>query len=430
MDICTHLRMTVFILSHGIDLFLQRNQELLIISTEYRTKVPLRSELLFVTAILVLAIGYFMLEWHNGRAQMADFRVYYDAAHAITHSETVYGKAFGVSSGFYKYSPFACIPFIPFTWLPYTAASLLYYLIISTTIGLLALRIAAISGTDKVPLIASISACFLVDHLERELHLGNINLLLLVLLFTSFRLMIAGHSLRAGLLIGLTLLFKPHFMLLAPYLVVKKEWRVLAGAGTAIVAGLLIPAFGLGFAGNTVLLQQWLHAMQEHNVALYQSPNTIYGIINGFVPWTQWGNSLVAVVLIIVAFSFLLYMRSNHKNQKQGADRKRLTYLEYFTLVALVPNLVHTDTEHFMWSWPLIGLLIAQIREEIHTIRAKLQAILLFIAFIPFGINSPDIVGTNLQRLFDEGLLGCANLLIIALALTNTTKTTSLIRNL
>ena len=67
----------------------------------------------FAIAVTLLCLGYLALEWYNGRAQMADFRVYYDAANALLSGKTLYGKAFGVSSGFYKYSPFACIPFIP-----------------------------------------------------------------------------------------------------------------------------------------------------------------------------------------------------------------------------------------------------------------------------------------------------------------------------
>ena len=84
--------------------------------------------------VAILCLGYYALEWTNGRAQMADFRVYYDAANALLHSDTLYGKAFGVSSGFYKYSPFACIPFIPLALLPYGLASALYYLLTTAAI--------------------------------------------------------------------------------------------------------------------------------------------------------------------------------------------------------------------------------------------------------------------------------------------------------
>ena len=85
----------------------------------------------FVIITFLLCLGYYILETINGRAQMADFRVYYDAANAFLHNTQLYGKSFGVSSGFYKYSPFACIPFIPLAVFPYAVASVIYYLLVT-----------------------------------------------------------------------------------------------------------------------------------------------------------------------------------------------------------------------------------------------------------------------------------------------------------
>jgi hypothetical protein len=96
----------------------------------------------FSISVAILCIAYYILEWYNGRAQMADFRVYYDAANALIHGDTLYGKAFGVSSGFYKYSPFACIPFIPLAVIPYPIASILYYGITTAAIIFFSLRVS------------------------------------------------------------------------------------------------------------------------------------------------------------------------------------------------------------------------------------------------------------------------------------------------
>ena len=42
-------------------------------------------KLRFNVAVALLCFAYLALEWNNGRAQMADFRVYYDAADALVH---------------------------------------------------------------------------------------------------------------------------------------------------------------------------------------------------------------------------------------------------------------------------------------------------------------------------------------------------------
>jgi hypothetical protein len=84
----------------------------------------------FTCIFAVLAIAYYVLETVNGRNQMADFRVYYDACQHFLDGSQVYGQAYGVSSGFYKYSPFAVIPFIPLALLPYGLASIIYYFVV------------------------------------------------------------------------------------------------------------------------------------------------------------------------------------------------------------------------------------------------------------------------------------------------------------
>jgi hypothetical protein len=95
-------------------------------------------------------------------------------------------------------------------------------------------------------------------------------------------------------------------------------------------------------------------------------------------------------------------------------------FIEFFILVALIPNLVHTDTEHFMWTWPLIAFIIIELFKKKNTLfnSEGLAVIVLFtISFIPYCLNSPDLVGKKLRFLFDEGgLLGIANLFIIAAA--------------
>ena len=122
----------------------------------------------------------------NGRFHQWDFQVYYSAAADWLSGGEVYGKSYGLSSGFYKYSLTALIPFVPFTFLSYFWASSFYYF------GLLFLVIKFIRKWSKwlrnkesywsYIAVFWITLIFFGDHLERELFLGNINFLLLVLM--------------------------------------------------------------------------------------------------------------------------------------------------------------------------------------------------------------------------------------------------------
>lgn len=377
----------------------------------------------FSISVAILCILYYVLEWYNGRAQMADFRVYYDAANALLHGNTLYGKAFGVSSGFYKYSPFACIPFIPLAVLPYSIASVIYYGVTAAAIIFFSVRVSTyLQGTSAnqrllLPLLAGL---FLIDHLERELHLGNINLLLLIALFETFIALKSNQNIRGGVFYGLVLLFKPHFVLLLPYFIWKKRFKTVAASVASVAFGLFLPAVALGWKENMSLLNKWFGAMSDHNLALQRSPNTIYGLLNNIFLDGQAGSWLIAVTLLLVAVLVAIFILRNDRiaGEKWSTN---LRYQEYFLLIALVPSLVHTDTEHFMWIWPLLALSIYGLLNK-DVKQTRLGIILLALAFIPFAINSPDLVGNRLQLLFDEGGIGLGNLLIIAAALMVNTR--------
>jgi hypothetical protein len=182
-----------------------------------------------------------------------------------------------------------------------------------------------------------------------------------------------------------------------------------------VCLGLLIPAAALGWQQNVQLLLQWANAMSDHNIALQLSPNTIYGLINiAFLNGTAGATlvlSCLAAVGICIAF---LILRNDRLTGAAWSTEVRFT--EYFLLIALVPNLVHTDTEHFMWVWPLLALAIYDVMKT-NTLWRKTRITLLTLAFVPFALNSPDIVGSKIRLIFDEGGLGLANVMIIACAL-------------
>jgi len=121
---------------------------------------------------------------------------------------------------------------------------------------------------------------------------------------------------------------------------------------------------------------------------------------------------LVPLLLALTGVLFLLFMLRN----KKESDPMR-TFTELFVLVALIPNLAHTDTEHFMWSWPLIAYSVLSLI-QMDASRRWMPGTLLFLAFIPYCLNSPDIVGKSVRFLFDEGgMLGLANLVIIGVSI-------------
>ena len=374
----------------------------------------------FVAGALLLCLAYRLLSVHNGRHQMADFRVYYDAAVALKGDTQVYGLAFGVSSGFYKYAPVAAAAFIPFTWMDYGTASHLYYALVVLGILLIILlfvrEVQKQMGEGSYAWLFLFPVIFLADHLERELHLGNVNIFLILLAYCVFRCIRNGREWMAGALFALIIVFKPHFLVLAPWIVWKQQWRAICSFAVALPLLMLLPAFITGWTGNYDLHLQWIGAMRDHNVHLAESPNTIYGMISqwvlrplGMKP-TTW---FVPVVFGLAALALLFYMLYLDARNPRW---KLVHFIEFFLPLALVPNLVHTDTEHFMWTMPLLFLIAALMRESWQGKWVFWP--FLVAAFIPYSLNSPDLVGREIAKRFDVGGgLGIANLIIVGVAL-------------
>jgi alpha-1,2-mannosyltransferase len=381
------------------------------------------SEKRFALVASLLMLGYFLLQWKNGRDQMYDFQVYYGAASQLMNGETPYGQAFGVSSGIYKYSPIALLIFMPFALLPYKLASSLFFFLIAGTLVYVMTHLFRL--TEKMFTHSPYSGWAMVlitlvlsDVFGRELHLGNINLLLLGLFLLAYRQMSKRRSRLSGLLMGLGILFKPHFVIVIPWLIVRKEWSSALWLGIGILGGLLIPAISLGWTGNMNLLEDWYGALTIHNVDLVDSPNTLFGIINTFVLnpiGIQVGKIFPLVVIGITGLVYLWWLNRHGWKDVQPKDK----FLEFAVLLALIPSLAHTDTEHFLLAAPLMVLLVGGIftLEKFKWV----LAIAFALCTIPWYLNTPDIIGATATEFMDlSGVLGMSSFLVVISAILMT----------
>ena len=82
----------------------------------------LRPYLPFILFASIIFAAVFIVEKINGRFWLNDFRVYYSAAQALVNHQQVYGIPFGLQTGFFKYSPFVAILFVPYTFFPFEVA--------------------------------------------------------------------------------------------------------------------------------------------------------------------------------------------------------------------------------------------------------------------------------------------------------------------
>ena len=367
-------------------------------------------------AIIVLLVAAAMaLEIANGRFWLNDFRVYYSASHALLHSKQVYGIPFGEDTGFFKYAPMVVIAFVPFALLPYGLAAGIHFALIGVALVIAFARIERLlmrhvfgNYAPRILLRGGLALLCVAVLLSRELHLGNINLWLVVGVVFATEALLEGDDGVAGLLFGLLWLTKPYLAFMAVPLVVALRWKTLRNAGITIASGLLLPVLFVGPHRWLLLHRAWLDAMAAHSGYL-TSPDTFISLASGYfrsVSTCQHPN--VVIPITGIAFGALCWWR----RKRSGEDDRTLT-LQIWTAFALVPHLVITDQEHFLYSLPLIALTLAALFYQ----RRPLALVLFIAAMLLYATRSSDLWGSQLEsRLVANGALGIGNLLLLLAA--------------
>ncbi|MFT3885038.1 MAG: glycosyltransferase family 87 protein [Flavobacteriales bacterium] len=239
-----------------------------------------RSLRLFIVVATLLLLATLVLEHVNGRFWLNDFRVYYMAADAMRHGQPIYGVAFGEDTGLYKYAPAVLYFFLPYTWLPFEAAAVLHFLIIGAELALVFVLLEFVlsryitgAWMPRASSRALLGLLCIVVLLSRELHLGNINIALVLLVALASERTLAGKAGQGGLFLGIAWLVKPYLLLLAVPFAVRREFRALTAAALVLLAGILLPMLFTGPEEWLALQRGWIASVLGHSVIL-DSPDT------------------------------------------------------------------------------------------------------------------------------------------------------------
>ncbi len=383
----------------------------------------MKRSILLSVLLFALALGYGLLNAINGRFTMYDLQVYYDAAGQLMAGKSPYLQPFGLSSGYYKYAPIVALLFAPLHGLGWLGARLLFFGLIAASVAwYLPFFTKKVLAVHRYTMVNSVAvalgvALALFGHFSRELLLGNVNWLLMVMVLSAF-FAIERKPLVSGVLLAIAIAFKPHFVVLLPWFVLRLRWVELASTLVTLVAVLVLPAAGFGWSTNLTLLAEWGSTMQQHNAALAESPNTFYGVPSRLFRWE--GPLPVLLTIGLVALSVLaLVLRNYWREATRNANTQANMLLEFSVIMALIPNIVHTDTEHFMWTFPLLVLVAAFVVDLRAAKKARwLVAGISMVLLIPYALATPDLWGAEGSRWLEQsGVLGWANFTFIVIAL-------------
>jgi Glycosyltransferase family 87 len=369
-------------------------------------------EWVFTLFLVAFCVLFTLVELNNGRLWTNDFRVYYEATNDFFAGNNPYQHAYGLSTGFFKYPPMTLYLFSPQSWMSFGSAQLMHLVILSgALIGSMSILrnwVNQFQLFGKQTLSVGFSYLLFATvaiHLTRELHMGNVNLLLLLLFCIGIQAFISKKMLAFAFFWSLMFMLKPILILVIIPLLIYRQWKVvfmMAGIGLLFA---LLPVIQIGWAGNVQLWQDWFSAIAAHGDYL-TSFNSIGSLVHQFTGFSsEWLFSI-----LFVAFLTALMLRERLKGMSSISN----TVIWACVLSAAVPNFFVTDTEHFLLSMPLIYLLIMQLAAR----RKWYWWTVFTLGMLLFSFNSSDLLGPDITDIvFNYGFLGMGNLIFIGLFL-------------
>lgn len=295
-----------------------------------------KKKLLLILFAFILLLSLFLLKVQE---HMIDFEVNYKAGKRLGEGESLYQVEDG--HFMFKYLPSSALLYLPLSFLPLNAAKAFWYFIVVFCLCSLVYVSAKILPLEerKSVYLLIFPPLILARYFLRELHLGQINALVtMILLFMIWFLiyekntMPSQKDIYAGLLWGLATALKPYALIFLPYFLLKKKWKsLLSGVGFLFLA-LLIPAVFYGFRGNIIILKEWISTLSRSAQVLLASQDNI-SIIAFFMKWT--GNQNISLLLSGLVMALLAFLVLTVILRGRKIDRAPV--LECSILLILIP---------------------------------------------------------------------------------------------
>ena len=341
---------------------------------------------------------------------MIDFEVNYKAGKRFRAAESLYQVEDG--HFMFKYLPSSALLYLPLSFLPLNAAKAFwYFLVVLCLCSLVYVSNRILHLKKKSVYLLIFPPLILGKFFLRELHLGQINALVTVILLFMIWFLISEkkalpshRETYAGLLWGLATALKPYALIFLPYFLLKKKWKtVLSGLGFLFLA-LLVPSVFYGFRGNMNLLKEWISTLSRSTLALLNSQDNI-SIIALFMKWTDNQNiSLLLSGLVISLLAFLVLTVI-----LIGRKLDRASVLECSILLILIPLISPLGWDYTLLM-SVLGITIIILNFSGYS---KLWRGVLVLNFFIITFSLYDVMGRDLYAVFMSRSVITINFMIL-----------------
>ena len=344
--------------------------------------------------------------------RMVDFEVFYKAGQRFLAADQLYQATDGHYQ--FKYMPFAACYFIPLALLPLTVAKYIWMMIIlAASLGIywLSFRLIILLPSRRGKGILLISILILARFFVREIELGQVNavfvLILLSMMFAHMREKIG----LAGLLLGIAITIKPYALIFFPYFLYRRQYRLAAVSLGASILALLLPIFRYGFEENLRLLEGWQGTLSSSTPQLLTNQDNV-SLFGMFAKWfgtdntgLVWGLALAMMLLIGIALWYA--MRQNTPSPISPI------LIESSILLILIPLFAPQGWDYvFLAAAPGIMILL-----QASDFYPKSLRYFLWITMVIIALGMYDILGRSLYAAYMQTSIPTICFLILVMAL-------------
>jgi len=360
--------------------------------------------------ILIVCLSFLFAEAINHRLWLSDFEVYYKAAYRLINAENLYRHS---EDGHYifKYSPVSALIFIPFTLFSFGVAKIIYWLFLTgiiilnfyISVRLLSPKIGLNPDSKRINVLYVVSALILALHFLRELHLGQVNYLLLFMYILVLSALIKERVITASVLLSLSLFIKPFGLIFLPYLIYRKKFKALLMVGISSVVWSFIPL--LFYKNWNLFIHQYYAWFNEigiemgHKQALLANANhTLFSVIARFTPLRFFLSDPSFTPFyqfaILVALLFFFYKVFNLSSKNMIVEN---TILDFYLIVGFIPLLAFTSENAFVFEQLLVIAVLFYFK-----LLSTPDKILAILSFVLIGGNFAELLGYRLSAFLDN----------------------------
>jgi len=359
-------------------------------------------------------------EYRNRNLIMVDYEVFYKAAQRIFHGSNLY-QIEADGHFVFKYSPTSSIYFLPFALFSFNVSKIIYWIFLSlmfVTASFLSgkLYLSEIFRTNpkKYNTIILLAIASVGVHLQRELTLGQVNWVLLVLFLWIVLAYVNKKQVRTSIIIATSVFIKPFGFIFLPYLIWKKKFKELGYFILFSVILLFLPLLFYSYAEYVSQFQAWINELtvelgNKQNIA---SPriHTIFSVLIRYTPlyFLNIGSAGIIIyqflVLILLGLISLWFF-------KMGKGLNFAEAENFALLIALIPLLASTSEDAYLFLFPVI---VINFR-DFH-LMSFIEKTILIVAVIFQGANIWEIWGPKLFETFlDLSMVTIGAILIVGI---------------